>query len=433
MSFPIAPGVFDIVPEDLQDPWKSSYLWQYVESVMRDLAAAYGFKEMRTPLLERTELFQRSVGEATDIVSKEMYSFIDRGNRQLSLRPEGTAPAMRAFLSNELHNRASLHKLYYIAPMFRYERAQAGRYRQHHQFGAEVIGGDAPEQDAELIDLLYTLYSRLGLKNLSVNINSLGDPSSRELFRTALHEYLSSHYEQLSADSKRRLEVNPLRILDSKDPQDQEVIAGAPSILSSLSSEGSDHFEAVKKLLTALKIPFVVNHRLVRGLDYYNRTVFEVTANELGAQNSIGGGGRYDGLIKTLGGPDLPSLGFGCGIERLIQTMLKQEVPLPSRQAVALYVIALGDAARTAAFSWVHQWRSEGLSVEMDYSRRKLGKLMHAANQAGARYVAVIGDEELSTGNISLKEMATGTAVPTAIGDVPRMICSSSCSSGICR
>jgi histidyl-tRNA synthetase len=261
------------------------------------------------------------------------------------MRPEGTAPAMRAFIEHGLHNQAAVHKLFYMGPMFRYERSQAGRYRQHHQLGAEAIGVASPEQDAEVIDFLYTLYQRLGLQNLQVNINCIGSVECRIAYRTALQEYLRSHLNELSPESQARFETNPLRILDSKDEKDNKITVSAPSILDFLSQEAKEHFEVVKRLLNQLNIPFNVNPKLVRGLDYYNKTVFEVTSGELGAQNSVGGGGRYDGLLKTLGGPDLPAVGFGTGLERIIQAMIKQNVPiptppkpLPKRSALIFYI-----------------------------------------------------------------------------------------------
>lgn len=408
---PIAPGVYDLLPEDAKEPWRSSYIWNYVEAIIREVAASYGFKEIRTPMFERTELLQRAVGETTDIVSKEMYTFDDKGGRSLSLRPEGTAPAMRAFIENQLHTSSPVHKLYYICPMFRYERSQAGRYRQHHQFGVEVVGLEAAEQDAEIIDLLWTLYHRLGLKHLELQINSLGDTQCRIAYRKALQDYLRLHYDQLSADSKTRFETNPLRILDSKDPQDRAINANAPSLLDFLSDDCKAHFERLKQLLTALKIPFQVNPALVRGLDYYNRTVFEITAGELGSQNSIAGGGRYDGLLKTLGGPDLPANGFGTGLERVIQTMIKQKVPLPLSPRPIVFFVPLGDKAKDACFTTLHELRAAGIAAEMDYSGRKLGKVMQYANQIGALFTAVVGDDELSSGELSLKEMSSGNVI----------------------
>lgn len=408
MNLPIPPGVFDILPNDPAEKWRSAHLWNHVEALIRQIAAEYGFQEVRTPMFERTELFCRGVGETSDIVSKEMYTFIDKGGRSMSLRPEGTAPVMRSFIENQMHQSAPIHKLFYIAPMFRYERSQAGRYRQHHQFGAEVIGSAAPEQDVECIDLLYTLYNRLGIKNLQVNVNSIGDTECRLAFRKALQDYLKTYYNDLSEDSKNRLETNPLRILDSKDPKDKEITAGAPSILDFLSEECKDHFNVVQKLLKQLKIPFKVNPLLVRGLDYYNKTVFEIVAGELGAQNSVAGGGRYDGLLKTLGGPDLPATGFGCGLERVIQTMLKQEIPLPKPYAPEIFLIGMGDEAKEACFALLHTLRQYGIAALMDFGNRKINKLMQYANQIQAKYIIVIGENELKTGEIELKEMTSG-------------------------
>lgn len=418
MKYPIPPGVFDIIPTDDQETWKSSYLWAYVEHIIRETAQNYGYQEIRTPLFERTELFQRSVGDTSDIVSKEMYTFEDKGGRSLSLRPEGTAPVMRAFIEHQLHQKAPIQKLFYIAPMFRYERAQAGRYRQHHQFGAEAIGNASPEQDAELIDLLYTLYQRLGLKNLTLFINSIGDTASRQAFRQALKNYLTPYISLLSPDSQTRLEVNPLRILDSKDPRDKEIVANAPSILNFLSEEARAHFEDLKRLLNLLRIPYQVNPLLVRGLDYYNKTVFEIVAGELGAQNSIGGGGRYDGLITTLGGPDLPSIGFGTGIERILQTALNQNVPMPLPYHPILFLIALGDKAKETCFELLHILRQQGISSQMDFSNKKIGKIVQYADQIGATYIAVIGDQELEEQEVELKEMATGHKIKVSLSSL---------------
>lgn len=411
MKYPIPPGVFDIIPIDNQESWKSSYLWSYVEEMIRETARDYGYQEIRTPLFERTELFQRSVGDTSDIVSKEMYTFEDKGGRSLSLRPEGTAPVMRAFIEHQLHQAAPVQKLFYIASMFRYERAQAGRYRQHHQFGAEAIGNATPEQDVEMIDLLYTLYQRLGIKNLKLMINSIGDSASRQAFRQALIDYLTPHAAHLSPDSQTRLETNPLRILDSKDARDGEIVAHAPSILDFLSEESKTHFEELKRLLNLLRIPYQINPLLVRGLDYYNKTVFEVVAGELGSQNSIGGGGRYDGLLSSLGGPDLPSIGFGTGIERILQTMIRQNISMPKPFHPVLFLISLGEKAREACFELLHDLRQNGIPAQMDFSNKKVGKILQYADQIGASYVVVIGDHELEAQEIELKKMATGDKV----------------------
>lgn len=420
MTIPTAPGVFDILPYDKDEQWRSSYLWSYIESVIRDIATKFGYKEIRTPIFERTELFVRGVGESSDIVTKEMYTFNDKGDRSLTLRPEGTAPVMRAFIEHQMHNQSTIHKLFYIGPMFRYERAQAGRYRQHHQFGAEAIGIASPEQDAELIDLIYTVYQALNLKNLQVYINSIGNPESRFAYRTALQDYLKKDLDQLSNDSQRRFTTNPLRILDSKDPKDQAVIKNAPNILEFLDEESKSHFDSVKRLLDMLKIPYIVNPHLVRGLDYYNKTVFEITSGELGAQNSVGGGGRYDGLMKTLGGADLPTIGFGTGLERILQTMLKQQVKIPIAPSPEIFLIPLGEAAKEACFLLLHTLRLEGIQSDMDLSGRKLGKVMQYANQIQAKYVVVLGDDELKKQEVQLKDMKSGINIAVPLNHLPQ-------------
>lgn len=405
-------GVFDIVPfytlQKSEEYFRASELWQRVEETVRSICKSFGFLEIRTPLFESTDLFHRSVGETTDIVCKEMYTFEDRGERQLTLRPEGTAPAMRAFIEAHFEQRLSEHKLFYIGPMFRYERPQAGRYRQHHQFGAEAIGNGSPEQDVELIDFLYTFFCELGLKDLSVYINSIGTPESRGHYRQALLEYLSKHKEELSADSQARLETNPLRVLDSKDPKDIALVASAPSILDHLDEESRTHFTRVQQLLKQLNIPFEIRPTLVRGLDYYNKTVFEVVSGELGAQNSVGGGGRYDGLIKTLGGPDLPAIGFGSGMERIIQTLLQQDPSVARHEGPLCYLVPLGEKARDYCFSLLHKLRHNGLSAQMDFSGRKVGKVLAHADAIDAEFVFVIGDQELETDQLKVKVMRTG-------------------------
>lgn len=421
MSEKSPPGVFDIIPEDSSEKWKSSYLWQYVEEAIRKIAKEYCFKEIRTPIFEKTELFLRGVGETTDIVTKEMYTFTDKGNRSLTLRPEGTAPAMRAFIEHSLSNSSSVHKLFYIGPMFRYERSQAGRYRQHHQFGVEVIGVAEPEQDAETISMLYTLYSRLGLQKLTVNVNSIGDAESRAAFKEALQSYLKQYFHELSPDSQIRFDKNPLRILDSKNPRDMEIVANAPSILDFLNEHSKAHFEKVLQQLTLLGIPYQVNSKLVRGLDYYNQTVFEVVAGELGAQNSVGGGGRYDGLLKTLGGPDLPAFGFGTGIERILQTMINQGIELPQPNNPMLFIIPLGEKAKEQALAMAQELRHKGIPTLVELTGKKLNKAMNLANSSGAQYTVVIGDDEITTGRLKLKNMKTGESIDTTLQQLPTL------------
>lgn len=410
MTYKSAKGVFDILPKD-PDPdnqWRCSHLWQYVESTARKLSSYYGFREIRTPLFESTELFERGVGQGTDIVSKEMYTFQDRAGRSLSLRPEGTAPAMRAFIEKGLFNQGPIHKFFYLNSMFRYERSQSGRYRQHHQFGAEALGSPSPFQDAELIDLFYTFLQTLGLKGLTLHLNSIGSRETREAFKNELKKYLLPHLASLSAESQERFHSNALRILDSKNLTDKEILKEAPSILEFLDPLSKEHFEETCKQLTNAQIPFTINPLLVRGLDYYNRTVFEVTANELGAQNSLGGGGRYDGLVQELGGPDTAACGFGAGLERILQTCLAQGVHLPDFPRSTLFLIPLGEEAMQTCFAFLCRLRKKEIAAEMDFSGKKLKNAMRYADQIKARFVAVIGEKEIESRKIELKEMDTG-------------------------
>ncbi len=409
MDYTIAKGAFDLIPfeKDEEDKWRESSRWHYLEAVLRKTADDYGFKEIRTPIFERTELFVKSVGEGTDIVSKEMYTFIDKGERSLTLRPEGTAPSMRAFVEKKLYAQNGPYKYYYLGPMFRYERPQAGRYRQYHQFGAEALGNSSPEQDVELIDMMCEIYRRLGLKNLTLYINSVGDALTRVEYKKALAEYLTPFFNELSADSQERFSKNILRILDSKDPKDKQILVDAPTILDYLQPESKAHFEKVLKLLDVLNLSYTIQPSLVRGLDYYNKTVFEITSGELGAQNAIGGGGRYDGLTSTLGGPDLPAVGYATGLERLLQTMLKQNVPFPAPPYPFLFLIPLGDNGLQFCFQLLCQLRHDGIPVEIDLSGKKVQHGLSLANAVSAEYAVIIGDDELSSHRIALKQMAT--------------------------
>ncbi len=420
MKYTIPKGVFDILPleKSAEDAWRTSDRWQYVEEMMRKVAHDYGYKEIRTPIFEHTDLFTRGVGESSDIVSKEMYTFLDRADRSLSLRPEGTASVMRAFVEKHLSQMPGTHKFFYIGPMFRYERPQAGRFRQHHQFGAEAVGIGLPEQDVEIIDLLCELYRRLGLKNLIVNLNSIGDEETRTTYRKALSQYLQPHFEKLSADSKARFSKNILRVLDSKDPTDQTILQHAPSILTLLSQEAKEHFTRVQQLLDKLKIQYVLNPKLVRGLDYYNKTVFEITSGELGAQNSIGGGGRFDGLLSLLGGPNLPAVGFATGIERLLQTMEGQKAAFPSPPHPLIFLVALGETAKDYCLELLFKLRHAGIAAEMDLQSKKVGAALQLADQLKATYTVVIGDEELSKGHIKLKEMKTRLETSLALKEL---------------
>jgi len=424
MEYAIPKGVFDILPcaSDPKEAWRSVDRWQYLESTARETAREYGYKEIRTPMFERTELFVRGVGESSDIVTKEMYTFLDKADRSMTLRPEGTASVMRSFVENRLDLTPGLHKFFYIGPMFRYERPQSGRYRQHHQFGAEAVGCGKPEQDVELIDMLCEFYRRLGLKNLTVMLNTVGDESSRTSYRAALTQFLKPHFDSLSEESKVRFTKNILRILDSKDPADQKLLSGAPSIHDFLSAEAKDHFEQVKKWLASLKLTYVVNPNLVRGLDYYNKTVFEITSGELGAQNTVVGGGRYDGLIKSLGGPDLPSVGFASGIERVLQTMAGQGVAFPARPRPFIFFVPLGQEALDKCFELVCALRHAKIPAEIDLAAKKVQHGLQLASAEEAVYSAVVGDRELQTGEIELKEMATRQGRKTTLAELVPLI-----------
>ncbi|MBI5273235.1 MAG: histidine--tRNA ligase [Chlamydiia bacterium] len=400
-------GTFDILPYGAEEKWQLSHLWHYAEKCIRETVAEYGYQEIRTPIYERTELFDRGVGETSDIVTKEMFTFRDRAERSMSLRPEGTSSVMRALIEHRLAKPGSVHKLFYIGPMFRYERPQSGRYRQHHQFGVEAIGVAGPEQDAETIDLLVQVYQRLGLKNLKVHLNSVGDPASRTAFRFALTQYLRPYFSELSADSQVRFEKNPLRILDSKDPKDREILKGAPSLLTHLSDSARSHFEALCHLLDRLEVPYRVDDRIVRGLDYYNKTVFEILSEGLGAQNTIGAGGRFDGLIATFGGSDLPAVGFATGLERVLQALVAQDIAIPPGQSPLVYFIPLGENAKSEALRLATLCRRRHIAAGIELYTQKIQTALQNAVRLEATYAAIIGEDELKTGRLQIKHLAS--------------------------
>lgn len=402
-------GTFDIFPTPSQpkDIWKSSHLWSHVETVFQTIAKSFGFELINTPIFEKTDLFLRTVGDTSDIVSKEMYIFEDKASRSMALRPEGTAPVIRAFIENNLIQTGSLHKLFYFGPYFRYDRPQAGRYRQFHQFGVEAIGEKNPLQDIEIIDFCMQAYEKLGIKGLEILLNSVGDPKSRDRYKDALLKYLKPHFESLSDDSQTRFHKNPLRILDSKDPKDKELLKEAPSILDYLSKDSENHFQRVLDALNLLKIPYKLDQNLVRGLDYYNETVFEVTSNVLGAQSSIGAGGRYDGLIRNLGGQDLPSIGFATGLERVIQTMIGQKVALPEKDKPSFFFIPLDDKSSLFCFEILHVLRRQGLFVKMLLKQKKMQKALQEASESGAQFSVILGENELAKHAAQVKNMRT--------------------------
>lgn len=394
-------GTLDLLP-------KESYKTQYVESAVREIAENFGFYEMRTPVFEHTELFQRSVGETTDVVQKEMYTFEDKGGRSITLRPEGTAGAARAFLENGLFNEALPQKIYYLTSCYRYEKPQAGRLREFHQFGVEAFGAASPAQDAEIIALANEVFNYLGVENLTLEINSIGCPTCRAEYQKALKAYFESYTSELCETCKGRLERNPMRILDCKSPVCSKIAAGAPKILDYLCDDCRAHFDAVQQYLNAMQIDFTVNPEIVRGLDYYTRTVFEFVSNEIGAQGTVCGGGRYDGLLEELGGKPMPACGFGMGIERLLLLMDSQKTPFPERKPCDIYFASMGDKANLKAARLALDLRNEGLSAQFDTVGRGLKAQMKYADKLGALYTVVLGDEELKTRKAKLKNMKDG-------------------------
>lgn len=394
-------GTKDILPD-------ASGCWQYIEQTVRDVCRNYGYSEIRTPVFEHTELFLRGIGETTDIVEKEMYTFTDRGERSLTLRPENTAAVVRSFLEHKLYAGPQPVKLYYTGPMFRYDRPQAGRYRQFHQFGIEAIGSANFAIDAEVIALAEQFLRRVGLTDLKLYVNSVGCPLCRPVHRTALQDFLRDKLPGLCSDCQSRYDRNPLRILDCKNSKCTELTQGAPEIGSCLCHDCSTHFDGLQSLLTAAGIDYIVNPRLVRGLDYYTKTAFEIQYSPLGAQSAVCGGGRYDGLIAECGGQPTPGIGFAIGLERVILALEKQGMVTQSMNDIAVFVAPLGTKAQAAAFRLLCQLREQGIASDTDYMNRSLKGQMKYANKYPAAFVAIIGDEEVEQNKVMLKNMQTG-------------------------
>lgn len=404
-------GTQDLLPAD-------SYKNQFVEATMLDIASKFGFKEVRTPVFEHTELFQRGVGETTDVVQKEMYTFNDKGERSITLRPEGTAGAVRAFLEHGLFNEALPQKMCYLTSCYRYEKPQAGRLREFHQFGVEVFGAGAPAADAEVISVANEIFAFLGVENLQLEINSIGCPECRKNYHNALKEYFEAKKENLCPTCLERLEKNPMRILDCKSPICKEITADAPVILDYVCDDCASHFESVKKYLDVMNIEYKVNPKIVRGLDYYSRTVFEFVSNDIGAQGTVCGGGRYDGLVEELGGPHTPALGFGMGIERLLLLLKAQNIEIPAPSGCDLYIAPMGDAASLEAMKIVSELRANGVSAQTDVVGRSLKAQMKYADKIGAKYTMVLGDNEITEGKAKIKDMNSGEATETELADL---------------
>ena len=404
MSINVPRGTKDLLPGETEK-------WQAVEQLIRDTCNLYQYKEIRTPIFEHTELFTRSVGDTTDIVQKEMYTFTDRGDRSLTLRPEGTASVVRSFVENKLFGLPNQPvKLYYMGPMFRYERQQAGRYRQFVQFGIEAIGSKDPAIDAEVMALAMSVYKKAGLKKIKLVLNSLGDLESRQAHRDALIAHFDPHIEGFCSDCQNRLQKNPLRILDCKVDRENPLMATAPKLPDYLNEESTTYFEKVKHYLDILQIGYELDPNLVRGLDYYNHTAFEIMSEGegFGSITTLAGGGRYNGLVEDLGGPEAPGIGFGMSIERLLLALEAEGSNFAIQDSLDIYVVAMGEAAKDKAVSFVSELRQHNISAEMDYLDRKVKAQMKSADRLNAKFSVVIGDNELETGKVSLKYLATG-------------------------
>lgn len=394
-------GTKDVLPKDVHKN-------QYIEATALDIASKFGYKEIRTPVFEHTELFQRGVGDTTDVVQKEMYTFDDKGGRSITLRPEGTAGAVRSYLENGLCNEALPQKVCYLISCYRYEKPQAGRLREFHQFGVECFGSASPLADAEIIALAKSLFDTLGVKDLSLEINSIGCPTCRAEYHKALKEYFSSRKDELCDTCKSRLDRNPMRILDCKSPICHEIAEGAPVVIDYLCDECKEHFENVQKYLKAQNIEYTINPQIVRGLDYYTKTVFEFVSNSIGAQGTVCGGGRYDGLVEELGGQHTPSLGFAMGIERLMLLMEAQGCEFPEAEKPDLFIVALGEKATLKAVEIAKDMREEGFSALLDLNQRSVRAQMKYADKLGAKFNVVIGDNEVAAKTAKLKNMQTG-------------------------
>ena len=404
-------GTKDMLPQD-------AYKWHFVENKFREIAKFYGMREIRTPMFEHTDLFLRGVGDTTDIVQKEMYTFNDKGNRSITLKPEGTSPVVRAFIENRIFNEAQPTKLYYAIPCFRYENVQKGRLRQFHQFGTEVFGSKEPSMDAEVIAFAMEFLKSLGLKSLSLNINNLGCPNCRPKYNEALKKFLEENYDDLCGLCQSRFDKNPMRILDCKNKNCGEITKNAPIILDYMCEECDSHFAEVKKYLDILNIPYTVDPGIVRGLDYYTKTIFEILNDDF----TVCGGGRYDRLIEQLGGPEMPAVGFGLGIERLLLTLKNEGIEIPSEGLYDLYVGARGEEGKLASFKLANTLRTRGIKTEINHMGRSLKAEMKYANKIGAKFTVVLGDDELQTGNAKLKRMSDGEQFEVNLNNIEEIV-----------
>ena len=400
-------GTADVIPGEV-------HLWHYVENMLKDTAHLFGFEEMRTPVFEHTEVFQRGVGETTDVVQKEMYTFLDKGDRSITLKPEGTAGTVRSYLENGIHGKGAPFKCFYITPVFRYEKPQAGRLREHHQFGVECFGADSFSADSEIISLVYTFLRKLSVDSI-VRINSIGCPKCRPNYNEKLKEYFRAHEEELCETCRERLEKNPMRIIDCKSPVCKKIAEDAPRSIDYLCEECHDHFEGVKQSLTDMGIPFEIDKNIVRGLDYYTKTVFEFIGTGLGSQSTVCGGGRYDGLVEQLGGPKTAGIGFGCGLVRLIMTAKAAGHNFPEPFSVDVALVSADEEGARHCRKLAFQLRQVGVSCEIDLCNRGVKAQMKHADRIMAKHTIVIGSTELENGEANIKIMKTGENVPVKL------------------
>ena len=415
MKFKSIKGTKDVLPGESGD-------WQFAEETIRHVMSIFNYREIRTPVFEQTALFSRSIGELTDIVSKEMYTFIDRSEESLTLRPEGTASALRAYIQHNVGEQQPLTKLYYLGPMFRQERPQAGRLRQFHQFGAEALGSTSPQLDVEMMLIALRVYRELGILEFTLKINSVGCEICRPPYKKLLVEALQSIRTKLSAESQVRVDQNPLRVLDSKDENDQALTGGVPLMKDHLCPECSEHFREVQTLLETAKTPFIIDGRLVRGLDYYTKTAFEISSPALGSQDALAGGGRYDLLVEELGGKPTPGVGFAAGMERLLMALAKAGTSRKADLSPVLFIVTTDESSRRWAFGEAQALRSKGLRVEIDYLGRSVKAQMREANRQEAHFAMVIGETEMQSRSAKLKNMKTGDEKPVSLENIESIL-----------
>ena len=405
-------GTKDITPKD-------AYKWNYVENKFREICSLFGYEEMRTPIFEHTELFKRSVGDTTDIVQKEMYSFTDKGGRDITLKPEGTAGVVRAFIENKLYADTQPTKLFYITPCFRYERPQAGRQRQFHQFGIEALGSDKPSLDAEVIALAVQFFNEVGLKDLAVSINSVGCPTCRAEYNAKLKEYLDAKSDVLCETCLDRKDKNPMRVIDCKNPNCKENLNDIPFMVDHICDDCKDHFEKLQSYLKEMDINFVVDRSIVRGLDYYKKTAFEIISNDIGSQSTVCGGGRYDGLVEQLGGPKgVSGIGFGLGVERLLLTMENNNIEIENPYATDIFIVTIGDEAKTKSFKLLKDLRTNHISAENDHLDRSVKAQFKYSDKINAKFTIVIGDDELANDTATLKNMSTSEQTTIKLSEI---------------